>query len=33
MTDTVTPLSTLATFVLAVTPLIAVFGVFAQIAG
>lgn len=33
MTNTVSPLSALATFVLGVTPLIAVFGVFAQIAG
>lgn len=33
MTNTVSPLSTLATFVLAATPLIAVLGVFAQIAG
>ena len=33
MTNSVSPLSTLATFVLGVTPLIAVLGVFAQIAG
>lgn len=33
MSRTISPLSALATFVLGVTPLIAVFGVFAQIAG
>ena len=33
MTNTVSPLSTLATFVLAITPLVAAFGVFSQIAG